>query len=86
MLVSSRTQQFQQILQQRQRIIVLDQSEQEARVHEVIATYELRWDVFLQVEVSETDIVWQQVLGRSLMQSNVETFQSVGVRIFFSLL
>jgi hypothetical protein len=52
-------------------------------MHQIIAPNKLRWDVFLQVKAFETDIVRQQVLRRSLMQSNIETFQSVGVRVVF---
>jgi hypothetical protein len=52
-------------------------------VHQIIAPNKFCWDVFLQVKAFETDIVWQQVFRRSLMESDIETFQSVGFRVVF---
>jgi hypothetical protein len=50
-------------------------------MYQIIATHEFRWEFFLQVQELETNIVRQQVFRRSLVQSDVEAFQSVGVRV-----
>lgn len=53
-----RTQQFEEVLKDWYRVVVLDQPENEACVHEVIATDELGWELFLQVEILEANVVW----------------------------
>jgi hypothetical protein len=53
-----RTQQLEEVLEDGHRIVVLDQTEQEACVDEVVATDEFRRELFLEVQVFEADIIW----------------------------
>ena len=38
----------------------------------------------MQVKILEADVVWEQVLWRRLVQSDVEAFQSFSIWIVFS--
>jgi hypothetical protein len=80
------TEQLQQVLQEWNRVVVLDETEQEASVHKIVTSHELGGDVFLHVQVFEVDIVWKQMLCWSLMQCDVETFQCLGIGVVFSSL
>lgn len=72
------TEHLQQLLKERDGIIVLDQAEQEACVNKIILSHELWRHVFVQVQVLEVDIVGQQMFGRCLVESNIETVQALG--------
>jgi hypothetical protein len=80
------TEQLQQVLQEWDRVVVLDETEQEASVHKIVTSHEHGGDVFLHVQVFEVDIVWKQMLCWSLMQCDVETFQALGVGVVFGSL
>lgn len=78
------TQKLQQILEERDRIVIPHQPKEESCMNQVVLSHEFGGYLLVQVQVLELNVSGQEVLRWCLVQGDVEAVKAIGVWIFFS--